>query len=184
MNEKNTKRISKFLSLILRHQPEKIGLKLDINGWTSVEELLNKSSNNGVSFTKEELDLVVKTNDKQRFSFNEDKTKIRANQGHSLKNVTIVTETKTPPPFLYHGTVAKFIPSIKENGLQKMSRQHVHLSSDVETAKKVGSRRGKPIILTVQSGVMHKKNYEFFLSENGVWLTNLVPTEFINFEDL
>ncbi|WP_417799358.1 RNA 2'-phosphotransferase [Tenacibaculum sp.] len=184
MNEKNTKRISKFLSLILRHQPEKIGLKLDISGWASVEELLNKSSNNGVSFTKEELDLVVKTNDKQRFSFNEDKTKIRANQGHSLKNVTIVTETKTPPLFLYHGTVAKFIPSIKENGLQKMSRQHVHLSSDLETAKKVGSRRGKPIILTVQSGAMHKKNYEFFLSENGVWLTNLVPAEFIEFEDL
>ncbi|AZJ33683.1 putative RNA 2'-phosphotransferase [Tenacibaculum mesophilum] len=184
MNERNTKRISKFLSLILRHQPEKIGLKLDINGWASIEELLNKSSNNGVTFTKDELEFIVKNNDKQRFSLNENQTKIRANQGHSLKNVTIVTETKTPPPFLYHGTVAKFIPSIKENGLQKMSRQHVHLSSDVETAKKVGSRRGKPIILTVQSGVMHKKNYEFFLSENGVWLTNLVPTEFINFEDL
>ncbi|WP_417785412.1 RNA 2'-phosphotransferase [Tenacibaculum sp.] len=184
MNEKNKKRISKFLSLILRHQPEKIGLTLDINGWALLDELITKSENNGVSFTKDELDFVVKTNDKQRFSFNEDKTKIRANQGHSLKNVTIVTETKTPPPFLYHGTVAKFIPSIKENGLQKMSRQHVHLSSDLETAKKVGSRRGKPIILTVQSDDMHKKGFKFFLSENGVWLTNLVPTEFIKFEDL
>lgn len=184
MNEKNTKRISKFLSLILRHQPEKIGLTLDINGWALLDELIAKSENNGVLFTKEDLEFVVKTNDKQRFSFNEDKTKIRANQGHSLQNVTIVTETKTPPPFLYHGTVAKFIPSIKENGLQKMSRQHVHLSSDLETAKKVGNRRGKPIILTVQSSAMYKKGYEFFLSENGVWLTNLVPTEFIEFQDL
>ncbi|CAM1353306.1 putative RNA 2'-phosphotransferase [Tenacibaculum ascidiaceicola] len=184
MNEKNTKRISKFLSLILRHQPEKIGLKLDSSGWASIEELLNKSSNNGVTFTKDELEFIVKNNDKQRFSLNENQTKIRANQGHSLKNVAIVTETKTPPPFLYHGTVAKFIPSIKENGLQKMSRQHVHLSSDLETAKKVGSRRGKPIILTVQSGAMYKKGYEFFLSENGVWLTNLVPAEFIEFLDL
>ncbi|CAM1370270.1 putative RNA 2'-phosphotransferase [Tenacibaculum sediminilitoris] len=165
MNEKNTKRISKFLSLILRHQPEKIGLTLDTNGWALLDELFAKSENNG-------------------FSFNEDKTKIRANQGHSLKNVTIVTETKTPPPFLYHGTVAKFIPSIKENGLQKMSRQHVHLSSDLETAKKVGSRRGKPIILTVQSETMHKKEFKFFLSENRVWLTNLVPTEFIEFQYL
>ncbi len=184
MNEKDLKRTSKFLSLILRHQPEKIGLTLDTHGWASVDELIKKSNSNNISFTKEELDFVVRTNDKQRFTFNEDKTKIRANQGHSLKNVTIVTETKTPPPFLYHGTVAKFIPSIKENGLQKMSRQHVHLSSDLETAKKVGSRRGKPIILTVQSDHMHKKGFKFFLSENGVWLTNLVPTQFIKFEDL
>ena len=130
MNEKEIKQISRFLSLILRHQPEKIGVQLDKNGWAKVEELLTKSKNKGISFTKEVLEQVVRDNDKQRFSFNEDHSKIRANQGHSLKNVVVLTETKTPPPLLYHGTVAKFIASIKETGLQKRNRQHVHLSLD------------------------------------------------------
>ena len=183
MNEKEIKRISKFLSLILRHQPEKIKLDLDKNGWASVEELITKSKNNGISFTKDILEQVVNDNDKQRFSFNEDHSKIRANQGHSLKNVVVLTETSTPPPFLYHGTVAKFMASIKETGLQKMSRQHVHLSLDKETAIKVGSRRGKPIILSVRSGDMFKNGYKFYLSENGVWLTDHVPPEFIEFKD-
>lgn len=182
MNEKETKIISKFLSLLLRHKPEKIGLTLDKNGWAIVEELINKSKKTGVLFSKEDLELIVKTNDKQRFAFNEDKTKIRASQGHSIQDVEILTETHTPPPFLYHGTVAKFITSIKEIGLQKMNRQHVHLSLDKETAIKVANRRGKPIILTINTDKMYKEGYLFYLSENGVWLTDNIPSHFIQFK--
>ena len=183
MNEKDTKRISKFLSLILRHQPEKIGLVLDANGWASLEELIEKSKKHGVSFTKETLDFVVKTNDKQRFAFNDAKTKIRASQGHSLQNVQLELPVTTPPDFLFHGTVAKFMQAIRKEGLKKMSRQHVHLSANKETAIKVGSRRGAPIILTIRSGDMHQQGHLFYLSENGVWLTDHIPAEFIAFKE-
>ncbi|WP_299135613.1 RNA 2'-phosphotransferase [uncultured Tenacibaculum sp.] len=179
MNEKNIKRISKFLSLLLRHQPEKIGLQLDSNGWAPVEELLQKSRKHGVRFTIDELEGIVVNNDKKRFTFNDDKTKIRANQGHSLKTIDLELKPVQPPEFLYHGTVAKFMNAIHDKGLQKMSRQHVHLSTEIETAMKVGSRRGKPIILTVKSGEMQSEGYEFYLSENNVWLTDSVPSEFI-----
>ncbi|WP_431164973.1 RNA 2'-phosphotransferase [Tenacibaculum halocynthiae] len=182
MNEKNIKRISKFLSLLLRHQPEKIGLQLDSNGWATVEELLQKSRKHGVRFTIDELEGVVVNNDKKRFTFNDDKTKIRANQGHSLKTIDLELKPVQPPEFLYHGTVAKFMNAIHDKGLQKMSRQHVHLSTEIETAMKVGSRRGKPIILTVKSGEMQSEGYEFYLSENNVWLTDNVPSEFIVFK--
>ncbi|SEE32399.1 putative RNA 2'-phosphotransferase [Tenacibaculum sp. MAR_2010_89] len=179
MNEKKIKRISKFLSLLLRHQPEKIGLQLDSNGWAVVEELLQKSRKHGVRFSIDELEGLVVNNDKKRFTFNDDKTKIRANQGHSLKTIDIELKPVQPPEFLYHGTVAKFMNVIHDKGLQKMSRQHVHLSAEIETAMKVGSRRGKPIILTVKSGEMQSEGYEFYLSENNVWLTDSVPSEFI-----
>lgn len=182
MNEKNIKRISKFLSLLLRHQPEKIGLQLDSNGWAVVEELLQKSRKHGVRFSIDDLETVVVNNDKKRFTFNDNKTKIRANQGHSLKTIDLELKPVQPPEFLYHGTVAKFMDAIHDNGLQKMSRQHVHLSTEVETAMKVGSRRGKPIILTVKSGEMQSEGYEFYLSENNVWLTDNVPSEFIVFK--
>lgn len=181
MNEKETKKISKFLSLILRHNPEKINLVLDANGWANVEELIKKAYKN-VRFSMEDLEYIVATNNKKRFSFNDDKTKIRANQGHSLKNIDLELKNTTPPEFLYHGTVAKFMEAIHETGLQKMSRQHVHLSNDLETAIKVGSRRGKPIILSVRSGDMHKNGHEFYRSENGVWLTETVPVAFIDFK--
>jgi len=180
MTEQYKKRISKFLSLILRHRPEKIGLTLDENGWASINDVLKKSK---LRFTMEELEEVVVTNDKQRFSFNEDKTKIRANQGHSLKTIDLDLKAQIPPSFLYHGTVAKFIPEIKLHGLKKMSRQHVHLSQDSETATKVGSRRGNPIILSIRVLDMHKKGYKFYLSENGVWLTDAVPVKFIDFKE-
>ena len=183
MNEKNNKRISKFLCLLLRHQPQKIGLTLDTNGWATIEELIQKSKQHGVVFSFEELKNIVATNDKQRFSLNEDNTKIRANQGHSLKNVDVELQASTPPSYLYHGTVAKFITAIKGEGLQKMNRQHVHLSADRETATKVGNRRGKPIILTVRTGEMYQEGYEFFLSKNGVWLTDHVPSEYIEFKE-
>jgi len=180
MNEKTAKNISKFLSLVLRHSPETIGLKLDENGWADVEELIAKCSTNGNSLNQELLDYVVENNDKKRFAFNDDKTKIRASQGHSI-SVELNLNQAEPDEFLYHGTVEKFLESIKKEGLQKMSRQHVHLSKDRETAIKVGSRRGVAQILTVRSGQMFKDGFKFYLSENNVWLIDEVPVKYIQF---
>jgi putative RNA 2'-phosphotransferase len=180
MTEKYKKQISKFLSLILRHQPEKIGLELDENGWALVSDILEKSN---WKFTFEELEEILDTNDKQRFSFNEDKTKIRANQGHSLKTIDLDLKTQVPPEFLFHGTVERFIQPIKIEGLKKMKRQHVHLSQDKETALKVGSRRGKVIILVIKALEMQNKGYKFYKSENGVWLPDIVPSDFIDFNN-
>ncbi|WP_422107243.1 RNA 2'-phosphotransferase [Winogradskyella sp.] len=182
MNETNKKRISKFLSLVLRHQPEHIGLNLDKNGWAKVNELIEKSKTKHILFSFPELEAIVVTNDKQRFAFNADKTKIRANQGHSLMTIDLQLEAIQPPEFLYHGTVAKFIDSIRTTGLEKRSRQHVHLSEDRDTATKVGSRRGLPIILSIKSLEMHNKGHEFYRSENNVWLTDHVPVAFIEFQ--
>ncbi len=177
----NYKHISKFLSLILRHNPDKIGLQLDENGWADVQELLLKSKNSQPNLDIELLKEIVETNDKKRFAFNEDQTRIRANQGHSIK-IDLGYSPKQPPEFLYHGTISKFMDAIKENGLLKMSRHHVHLSEERETATKVGSRRGKPIILTIRSGTMHMKDIQFFQSDNGVWLTDSVSPEYIEFK--
>jgi putative RNA 2'-phosphotransferase len=180
MNEKQKKAISKFLSLILRHSPETIDLSLDSNGWADVEELLLKSATHTTPFTREELEEIVVTNDKQRFIFNEEHTQIRANQGHSIQ-VELNLQSQTPPEFLYHGTVEKFLSLIRSEGLKKINRHHVHLSKDKETAEKVGNRRGKAIILTISSGIMYKEGFAFYLSENGVWLTDNVPVDYINF---
>lgn len=179
MNEIETKRISKFLSLILRHQPETIGLKLDENGWADVEELRERSAKKKVYFSLEELDEVVETNNKKRFAFNEDKTKIRASQGHSI-NIDLALEALQPPDFLYHGTAEANISSILEKGIEKRSRQHVHLSTDKETATKVGMRHGKPIILTIRTGKMYEDGIAFYLSANGVWLTEFVDPKYIS----
>jgi len=179
MSKKN-KNTSKFLSYVLRHNPEKLGITLDENGWTSVAILLEKINVEPYSLSMDELEEIVATNTKKRFAFNDDQTKIRANQGHSVA-IDLGIASKQPPEFLYHGTVEKFIVSIQEKGLIKGSRQHVHLSADKETAINVGSRRGKPIILTVRSSEMHAENYAFYQSENGVWLTDEVPTKFIEF---
>jgi putative RNA 2'-phosphotransferase len=183
MEEKKAKRISKFLSLILRHNPETIGLHLDKNGWAEVSELLEKSKKGRVHFDANELVYIVKTNNKQRFSFNEDHTKIRANQGHSLQHIQLELEPQTPPAFLYHGTVAKFMDAIRAKGLLKINRQHVHLSTDRATATNVGSRRGKPIILSIRAEEMYHKGYIFYRSANGVWLTDHVPSTFISFKN-
>ncbi len=180
MNEKTAKEISKFLSLILRHSPETIQLKLDENGWANVTELITQSNKRHKKMDLELLDYVVENNDKKRFVFNEDKTKIRASQGHSISVELNLKEVK-PLDYLYHGTVGKSIQSIREQGLQKMKRQHVHLSKDTETALKVGSRRGIPIILTVNARRMQEDGYLFYLSENGVWLTDEVPAKYIEF---
>ena len=182
MNEKNKKNISKFLSLVLRHRPEYINLQLNENGWADVNELIEKARTKNINFSLVELEEVVATNDKKRFVFNDDKSMIRANQGHSVKTIDLQLEAVKPPDFLYHGTVEKFMNSIKNTGLQKRSRQHVHLSEDLETATKVGSRRGAPMILSVRTLEMYEKGFKFYLSENNVWLTEHVPSEFIEFK--
>lgn len=179
MDTKEAKRISKFLSLVLRHCPETIGLDLDNNGWAKVSELMDKAAQKNVHFNKEDLEWIVANNDKQRFAFNEDYSKIRANQGHSLKAIDLQLQAIEPPRILYHGTVTKFIDSIKASGLQKRSRQHVHLSADLTTAKTVASRRGVPVILKIEALKMHQEGFAFYQSKNGVWLTDEVPKEYI-----
>ncbi|MBB4806973.1 putative RNA 2'-phosphotransferase [Chryseobacterium defluvii] len=179
MNETEKKKISKFLSLILRHQPETINLHLDENGWADVVELMGKCAKKRIYFTLEELDEVVETNNKKRFAFNGEKTMIRASQGHSI-DVDLSLAALQPPEFLYHGTAEANIPSILEKGIEKRSRQHVHLSSDKETATKVGMRHGKPVNLTVRTGAMFEEGMKFYLSENGVWLTDFVEVKYIS----
>jgi putative RNA 2'-phosphotransferase len=178
MNEKRKTHISKFLSLILRHKPEEIGLTLDKDGWANVAELLEKSARSGNSFTFEELTEVVATNDKKRFAFDETNAKIRASQGHSVQ-VDVGFEEKTPPEILYHGTAERNIKAILEKGLQKMARHHVHLSADTETARNVGTRYGKPVIFKIDTGAMLAENFKFYVSANGVWLVEEVPPEFL-----
>ena len=179
MNEKQKRKISKFLSLVLRHKPKVIGLQLDKNGWADVEELLAKSAQNGNSFTFQELKEVVRTNDKKRFSFDESETKIRANQGHSL-NLDLELEEKTPPKVLYHGTAERNVKTILKSGLQKMKRHHVHLSANVETAKNVGTRYGKPVIFEIDTKAMLEQGFKFYVSANGVWLVDKVPPKFLD----
>lgn len=177
---KDLKHISKFLSLVLRHKPEEIGITMDANGWANVDELIAKCNLKNIVFDFDTLDEVVIASDKQRFAFNDDYTKIRANQGHTI-NVDMEFEPTKPADFLYHGTVEKFIDNIRLNGLKKMQRLHVHLSKDLETAIKVGSRRGKPIILKIDASKMHKDGYTFYLSKNDVWLCESVPAQYIEF---
>ncbi|PIF43853.1 putative RNA 2'-phosphotransferase [Chryseobacterium sp. 52] len=179
MNEIENKRISKFLSLILRHQPETINLKLDENGWAEVDELITKSAKGRMHFSFEDLEEVVETNNKKRFAFNEDKTRIRASQGHSI-DIDLALKTMRPPDFLYHGTAEANISSILEKGIEKRSRQHVHLSADKETATKVGMRHGKPVILTIRTKEMHEDGIAFYLSANEVWLTDFINAKYIS----
>lgn len=178
--EKQYKRISKFLSLVLRHQPETLDIQLDDKGWTNVEVLLQQMQAKFQGIDMEVLEQVVAENDKKRFAFNENKTLIRASQGHSVK-IDLGYTQQEPPEYLFHGTVPKFMRDIKQKGLLKMSRHHVHLSADKETAFKVGTRRGVPTILTVRSGEMFRDGKLFYQSENGVWLTEHVPLTYIEF---
>ncbi len=177
----NLIKYSRKLSKILRHQPDMIGLTLDENGWASVIELIEKFGDvQGQALTMDILKEVVETNDKKRFAFNDDMTKIRANQGHSV-NIDLALQPQIPPALLFHGTAAKSLQSIKNQGLIKGSRQHVHLSVDETTAKKVGSRHGAPVILKVKTADMVADNFKFYISDNGVWLTDHVPVKFISF---
>jgi len=181
VNDKVTVKTSKFLSLILRHEPERVGLKLDSAGWVHVNELLEAVNRHGVSLSIEELKHVVATNDKKRFAFSEDGLKIRASQGHSI-DVDLQYQPEVPPEFLYHGTPEKFVESILATGLNKGERHDVHLSPDPVTATKVGQRRGKPFVLKIHAGEMHRTGHMFRRSANNVWLVDFVPAEFIEFE--
>lgn len=171
-------KLSVFISLILRHKPDTIGIQLDEHGWANVEELLCGINNSGRKIDMEILEEIVRTDNKQRYSFNEDKTLIRANQGHSIP-VDVELEAHQPPQFLYHGTASRFVDLIMQDGLKPMSRLYVHLSSDMETARKVGERHGNPVILKIHSGEMHDNGTEFYLSKNGVWLTKNVSKKYI-----
>lgn len=171
-------KISKLLSLVLRHEPGRIGIRLDQSGWTAVDGLLDALNSHGFPLTRGELERVVGGNDKRRFSFSEDGRRIRASQGHSVE-VELGYEPQTPPQRLYHGTVERFLPSIKEQGLIKGARHHVHLSPDRETAGRVGQRRGRHVIIEVEAGRMHADGFLFYRSENGVWLTEHVPARYL-----
>ncbi len=182
MNSQHATKISRFLSLVLRHQPESIGISLTGDGWTNVDELIAAINRHGHKLDFETLELVVETNDKKRFAFSEDGEMIRANQGHSVE-VNLGYQPTPPPEILYHGTVARFLPGIRENGIQKGQRHHVHLSAALEVANTVGKRRGQPVILTVSAQQMKVGGHHFYISANGVWLTDLVPPQFIDFPE-
>src|SRR4051794_12662273 len=170
--------VSKFLSKHLRHTPDALGLTLQPGGWVSVDDLLSASEKVGFGISYDELIECVETSDKKRFSFDETGDRIRANQGHSVE-VDLQLEERQPPDLLFHGTVERFLASILAEGLKKGKRHHVHLSKDTETARKVGARRGQPVLLRVDAGKMFAAGFPFFLSANGVWLTDWVPAAFL-----
>lgn len=173
-------RTSKFLSLVLRHDPGKIGLRLDDAGWADVDALLSAAAAAGVRIDRPTLERVVAENDKKRFAFSEDGKRIRASQGHSV-DVDLGLQPQTPPELLFHGTATRFVDSIRENGLHSASRTHVHLSADEATATSVGQRHGRPVVLTIAAGRMHRDGHAFYRSDNGVWLTDAVPAQYIGF---
>lgn len=179
MTEQDKKRIGKFLSLVLRHDPAKIGIELDEQGWANVQELIEKCKKHRYHFSMEDLVEIVETNDKKRYSFNEKGNKIRANQGHSI-DIDLALSPVQPPEFLYHGTATRFLLSIMKEGIIKGSRQHVHLSQEKETATKVGLRHGKVAILTIMTGKMHEDGILFYQSDNGVWLTDYIDVKYIS----
>ena len=172
--------ISKFLCFVLRHNPQALGITLDAEGWVEVDELLAAAARHGKLFTRLQLEEIVATNDKKRFALSPDGRLIRANQGHSVE-VDLGLMPVEPPELLYHGTVERFLASIREKGLLRGDRQHVHLSAERDTALRVGERRGRPVVLVVEAGRMHNEGHVFFRSENGVWLTEAVPSEYLRF---
>ncbi|MDG4859284.1 RNA 2'-phosphotransferase [Streptomyces sp. T-3] len=179
MNEQRTVKVSKYLSKHLRHSPERIGLILDAAGWVAIDTLIAAAAAHGFRFTRAELDHVVAANDKQRFAIDGDR--IRANQGHSIA-VELDLPPATPPGYLFHGTVARNLDAIRAEGLKPMNRHDVHLSADRETATRVGARRGRPVVLSVDAGAMHHDGHEFRVSANGVWLTAAVPPKYLRFQ--
>lgn len=172
-------KISRYLSYILRHKPEVIGITLDAHGWVYVDELIIGMSKSPYPISKEYLKEIVATDDKQRYSFDESGTKIRANQGHSI-NVDLELEAVEPPEYLWHGTGMKYLDSIRSVGIIPKSRMYVHISASKNVARSVGERHGEAVILRVRSGEMYRNGYDFYLSSNGVWLTKNVPAEYID----
>jgi putative RNA 2'-phosphotransferase len=173
-------KLSKFLSLILRHKPDAVGLSLDAQGWAPIAELIAKCSRAGTRFTREELLEVVESSEKKRFTVSEDGRRIRAAQGHSV-DVELGLAPTEPPDKLFHGTATRFLDSIFAEGLSPKSRQQVHLSVDAATALRVGQRHGKPVILSVEALRMHQQGHAFCRADNGVWLTDHVPPAFLSF---
>lgn len=170
--------IGKFLSYVLRHKPESIGIQLDNNGWVDIDVLIAACNKHNHKIDKQIIEKIVQTNDKKRYAISSDGLRIRANQGHTI-DVDLQLNEIEPPMFLYHGTVEKFINSIFENGIVKGERHHVHLSSNIETATIVAKRRGTPVILKIDAKKMYFDNFKFYKSENNVWLTDYVPIEYI-----
>jgi putative RNA 2'-phosphotransferase len=180
MDERRTVKVSKYLSKHLRHRPERIGLTLDAGGWVRIDTLIAAAAAHHFPFSREELDHVVAANDKQRFAIEGDR--IRASQGHTVE-VDLGLEPAVPPPYLYHGTVARVLEPIRAEGLLPMDRHDVHLSPDRETATRVGARRGRPVVLAVDAGAMHRDGHVFRVSANGVWLTEEVPPRYLRFPE-
>ena len=180
MTEKETSKTSRFLSLILRHEPERVGLKLGEAGWVRADELLRAVNQHNVALTLDDLKHIVTTSDKKRFAFSDDGLYIRASQGHSVE-VDLQYEPKTPPELLYHGTATRFLDSIHQDGLSRMERHDVHLSAETKVTLQVGGRHGKPVLLTIHAGDMHRAGHIFRCSANGVWLVNHIPPEYIDF---
>ncbi|QDU21128.1 RNA 2'-phosphotransferase [Urbifossiella limnaea] len=178
MDRKRLVRLSKFLSLHLRHQPAGLGLTLEPGGWVPVADLIAGAARVGFPMTPEDLDEVVRSNDKQRFALDTTGTKVRANQGHSA-DVDLQLEPAEPPAVLYHGTADRFLDAIRGDGLLKMARHHVHLSADTATAAKVGTRHGRLVVLEVNAAAMRAAGYTFYRAANGVWLADAVPPEYL-----
>ena len=174
----NDIKLGKFLSLVLRHEPGAAGITLDENGWADVEALLSGVRRTGRQIDRDTLERIVRENNKQRYSFNDDHTKIRANQGHSIQ-VDVELKEAEPPQYLFHGTASRFLPAIRREGIRKMDRQYVHLSADFQTAVAVGRRHGAPVVLTVDAAAMARDGVTFWLSENGVWLCEYVSPKYI-----
>lgn len=178
MDEKRLVKVSKYLSRALRHQPERLGITLDAAGWVGVDDLLAACAARNFAVTRDELDQVIASNDKQRFALSEDGTRIRANQGHTVE-VDLGLAAAVPPDALFHGTVGRVVDTILTEGLRPMDRHDVHLSPDLDTATRVGARRGRPVVLVVDAARMHRDGHEFRVSDNGVWLVAAVPPEYL-----
>lgn len=170
---------SKFLSFVLRHEPQAIGLTLDREGWAEIAALIDGARQSGRALDKALIRDVVTSSDKKRFAISEDGLRIRAVQGHSTDSVAITYVEKVPPEFLYHGTATRFLESILKEGLRPGERQHVHLSEDVQTATAVGQRYGKPVVLKIEALRMHQQGFKFYQAENGVWLVGDIPPRFL-----
>jgi putative RNA 2'-phosphotransferase len=180
MTEKQTIQTSKFLSLILRHEPERVGLQLGEAGWVQVNDLLAAVNHHGTPLTRGQLDHIVATSDKKRFAFSDDGQRMRASQGHSIE-IDLQYPSQQPPEILYHGTATRFLEGIRQHGLQKMARHDVHLSAETKVTRQVGGRHGKPVLLKIRAGEMHRAGFIFRCSANNVWLVDHVPPQFIEF---
>ena len=182
MDARALTRLSKFLSFVLRHDPGAVGIELDRNGWVDIDLLVDRCRARGNPLSRDLIEAIVATSPKRRFALSEDGLRVRASQGHSV-DVDLGYAPARPPELLFHGTIASRLPAIRASGLERMGRHHVHLSPDVATARVVGARRGRPVVLRVAAGRMHGDAHVFYLSANGVWLAERVPPEYLEFPD-